>query len=670
MKQSKAKERILRLREELSRHNDLYYRQNSPIISDFEYDILMNELETLEKKYPQFISEDSPTLRVGDDTNKDFGQYSHKYPMLSLGNTYNEGELGDFIDRVDKLTDGPVQFVCELKFDGVSISITYVNGKLFRALTRGDGVKGDDVTLNIKTVKNLPHIIQYDSVPPEFTVRGEVVMTRDVFNRLNDERVSEGNEPFANPRNAAAGTIKTLDPKVVASRDLTCLVYHLLADREICENHFDNLMEAKKWGFEVPGSLVVCSNIDEILKFINHWEKERENLPYDIDGIVIKVNSLSVQEKLGNTSKNPRWAISYKFKAEQAATRLISVSFQVGRTGVVTPVANLEPILLAGTTVKRASLHNADQIELLDLHIDDTVFVEKGGEIIPKIVGVDHSLRNNNPNKVLFIPNCPECGTELVRNEDEANHFCPNYLHCPPQIKGRIEHFAGRKAMDIDGIGEKIVDLLYSKGLVVNYADLYDLSYDQIVVLEGFQDKSASNLINSIQRSKTMQYNRLLFALGIRHVGETVAKTVAKNFNTIDKLINATPEQLMEIDEIGPKIASSIVNFFADQENLAIIDRLRKKGLMFAESEGDDKVVSNILEGKIVVISGTFEKHSREEYKEIIEKHGGKNGSSISSNTSFVLTGSNMGPAKKEKANKLGVSLMNEIEFLKLIGEY
>ena len=660
----------MKLREELGKHNDLYYKQNNPVISDFEYDILMHELETLEKEFPQFKTDDSPSLKVGNDSIREFAKFSHKYPMLSLGNTYNEEELRDFIERIEKLSGEPAQYVCELKFDGASVSITYQNGKLFKALTRGDGVKGDDVTLNIKTIKNIPHIVDNTGTPLEFTIRGEVLMTREVFDRLNFDRRSEGLEPFANPRNAAAGTLKTLDPKIVASRELICLVYYLLSDSNLHDNHFDNLMEARKWGFEVPDSIKLCADINDILDFIEYWEKEREALPYDIDGVVIKVNSLSQQEELGYTAKNPRWAISYKFKAEQVQTKLLSVSFQVGRTGSITPVANLDPVLLAGTTVKRATLHNADQIELLDLHINDIVYVEKGGEIIPKIVGVDHSFRNVASDKIVFISNCPECGTELIRNEGEANHYCPNYLHCPPQIKGRIEHFIGRKAMDIEGLGEETVDLLYNKGLVINFADLYDLSFEQIVSLEGFQEKSASNLIKSIQNSKNIPYSRLLFAIGIRHVGETVAKTLAKKFSTIEELINATFEQLVDIDEIGPKIAMSVINFFKDEENIAIIGRLKKYGLNFKGYNTEDNTISDILKGKTIVISGVFEKHSREEYKAMIEKHGGKNGSSITSNTSFILAGSNMGPAKREKAMKEGIGLINETDFLKLIGEY
>lgn len=669
MKQSEAKKRIEQLRAELEQHNRNYYIMNAPTISDFEYDILMNELETLEKKFPQFASSDSPTNKVGADTTTEFKQYEHKYPMLSLGNTYNEGEIIDFIDRVKKVVGEDVEFVCELKFDGASISISYTNGKLTRALTRGDGVKGDDVTLNIKTIKTVPHSISAPDMPDEFTVRGEVLMPRNVFNKLNDERTQLSLPTFANPRNAAAGTLKTLDPKVVASRELECEFYYLLADSGIKETHYDNLLLARKWGFNVPESARLCNNSAEIVDFINYWDKERKNLPYDIDGVVIKVNSQLQQRVLGYTAKSPRWAIAYKFKAEQALTELKSISYQVGRTGNITPVANLEPVFLAGTTVKRATLHNADQIALLDLHYNDMVYIEKGGEIIPKIVGVDISKRQKNAKRVSFITHCPECGSELIRNEGEASHYCPNYLHCSPQLKGRIEHFISRKAMNIDGLGEETVNLLFNKGLIKNYADLYDLTYNQIYELEGFKEKSASNIINSIKNSTSVPYPRVLFALGIRHVGETVAKTIAEDFPSLDALMNASVEELTNIDEIGPKIAESIKNFFNDNDNISIIEKLRKAGLQFSDSGEKNVIKSNILEGKTIVISGVFTRHSREEYKELIEKHSGKNSSSISKNTSFILAGDKMGPEKKKKAAQLGIELMNENDFLELIKE-
>ena len=475
MKQSEAKARIDILRREIEEHNNRYYVLNQPSISDFEYDILLNELDTLEKKFPEFIIEDSPSRRVGSDITKEFEQYEHAYPMLSLGNTYSEEELREFDSRIHKTISQSIEYVCESKFDGASISITYKNGSLFRAVTRGDGNKGDDVTLNVKTIKSIPLKITSKAIPAEFVIRGEILMPRAVFNRLNEERIKADIIPFANPRNAAAGTLKLLDPKIVASRSLDCMVYFLLSEELPHDNHYDNLKEAAGWGFNVAESIRLCKNIDEVFQFISHWESERKNLPYDIDGVVVKVNSLSQQQELGFTAKSPRWAIAYKYKAEEASTRLLSVTFQVGRTGTVTPVANLEPVLLSGSTVKRATLHNADQIALLDLHLNDMVYVEKGGEIIPKIVGVDHSFRNENSKKIVFISNCPECGTALIKNEGEANHFCPNYLHCPPQIKGRIEHFISRKAMDIDGLGEETIDLLFSKNLIRNFADLYDL---------------------------------------------------------------------------------------------------------------------------------------------------------------------------------------------------
>jgi DNA ligase (NAD+) len=668
MKHSEAKTRIEMLRREIEEHNQNYYVLNQPVISDFEYDLLLNELSTLEKKFPEFITEDSPTRRVGNDLTKEFEQFEHRYPMLSLGNTYSEEELREFDARIRKTTSESIEYVCELKFDGASISITYKNGGLFRALTRGDGTKGDDVTLNVKTIKSIPLKISEKTVPSEFVIRGEILMPRAVFNKLNDERIKAEISPFANPRNAASGTLKLLDPRVVSSRSLECLVYFLLSDELPYDNHFENLKVASEWGFMVPDSIRLCRNIDEVLQFISYWESERKNLPYDIDGVVIKVNSLSQQEELGFTAKSPRWAIAYKYKAEEASTRLLSVVFQVGRTGAVTPVANLEPVLLSGSTVKRATLHNADQIALLDLHLNDMVYVEKGGEIIPKIVGVDHSFRNSDSKKIVFISNCPECGTVLIKNEGEANHFCPNYLHCPPQIKGRIEHFISRKAMDIDGLGEETIDLLFSKNLIRNFSDLYDLQLDQLVPLERLGEKSASNILKSIKKSIGTPYQRVLFALGIRHVGETVAKTISRKFRTIDDLINADPEQLTSVREIGPKIAASIISYFSDKENLEIINRLKSIGIKFRD-DSEPSRTGNTLDGKTIVISGLFLKHTREEYKELIEKNGGKNLMSVSGNTSFILAGENMGQSKKEKAVELGVPLINEIEFLKLIGE-
>jgi DNA ligase (NAD+) len=668
MKKSEAKERIDRLRLEIQKHNHNYYVLNQPSISDFEFDLLLNELATLEKKFPEFIADNSPTRKVGSDVTTEFIQFEHRYPMLSLGNTYNEEELREFDSRIKKSASGSYEYVCELKFDGASISITYRKGSIFRALTRGDGEKGDDVTLNVKTIKNIPHNILAKNLPEEIVIRGEILMQRSVFNRLNEERIGSGLAPFANPRNAAAGSLKLLDPKIVASRSLDCMVYFLLAEDLPNDNHLDNLKEASAWGFNVPDSIKLCSNIDEVIKFITHWNTERKKLPYDTDGVVIKINSLKLQAELGFTAKSPRWAIAYKFKAEEASTKLLSVTFQVGRTGNITPVANLEPVLLSGSTVRRATLHNADQIELLDLHLNDIVYIEKGGEIIPKIVGIDHSFRNESTKKISFIANCPECGTELIRNEGEANHFCPNYLHCPPQIKGRIEHFISRKAMDIDGLGEETIDLLFNRKLIKNFADLYDLKAEQLIPLDRMGEKSALNIINSIKKSISTPYHRVLFAIGIRHVGETVAKTLAGKFNNIDDLIKAEQEQLTAVNEIGPKIASSIRAYFSDEANMEIINRLKINGIRFS-SEKSYESDSNLLEGKTIVISGVFSKHSREEYKEIIEKNGGKNASSVSGNTSFILAGDNMGQSKKVKAEELGIDLLSETEFLRIIGE-
>ncbi|MCU0460674.1 MAG: NAD-dependent DNA ligase LigA [Bacteroidales bacterium] len=668
MKQSEAKARIEKLRKAIEEHNHNYYILNSPVISDFEYDLLLHELDTLERKYSGFASEESPTRRIGSDITREFRQYEHKYPMLSLGNTYSTEELREFNARIEKVTGSPAEYVCELKFDGASISITYKRGRLFRALTRGDGTKGDDVTLNARTIKNIPVTITGIRVPDEFVIRGEILMPRAVFDRLNDERNNEGLPPFANPRNAAAGTLKILDPKTVASRGLVCNFYFLLADELPHDTHYENMMEASTWGFNVPESISLCKSIEEVITFINRWESERKKLPFDIDGVVVKVNSLALQEELGFTAKSPRWAISYKYKAEQVTTRLLSVSFQVGRTGNVTPVANLEPVFLAGSTVKRATLHNADQIALLGLHLNDMVYVEKGGEIIPKIAGVDHSFRNENSHEIKFIANCPECGTQLVKNEGEANHFCPNYLHCPPQLKGRIGHFISRKAMDIDGLGEETVDLLFSSNLIRNYADLYELKTEQLVPLERLGEKSAANIIKSIKTSLSVPYSRVLFALGIRHVGETVAKTIASRFRSIDELMSADLELLTSVNEIGPKIAASIISFFFDSDNILIIKRLKDYGLKFSE-ENVKGPESDILKGKTIVISGVFLRHTRDEYKDLIEKHGGKNSTSISGSTSLILAGDNMGPAKKEKAEQLGVAMIDENEFLELIGE-
>jgi len=668
MNQSEAKERIEILRREIEEHNKRYYVLNQPVISDFEYDLLINELETLEKKFPEFIMDESPTQHVGSDLTKEFRQVEHKYPMLSLGNTYSYEELHDFNTRVCKAVSGSVEYVCELKFDGASISITYTSGKMSTAVTRGDGTKGDDVSLNIKTIKSIPLKIDKSDIPDEFIIRGEIIMPRAVFNRLNEERVKVGLNLFANPRNAASGTLKMLDPSIVASRNLDCIFYFLLGEELPHDTHYENLKVAADWGFKVSENTRICRNIEEVISFVELWENKRDDLPYETDGVVIKVNSIAQQKELGYTAKSPKWAIAYKYKAEQALTKLLSISYQVGRTGAVTPVANLEPVLLAGTTVKRASLHNADQIFVLDLHADDMVYVEKGGEIIPKIVGVDYTSRLEGSEPVKFIDTCPECGTSLVKNDGEANHFCPNYLHCPPQIKGRIEHFISRKAMDIEGLGEETIDLLFSKGLIKNIADLYELRDEQLIPLERMGEKSAGNIISSIKKSVDTPYYRVLYALGIRHVGETVAKTLASRFMSLDELMAADEKMLTGVREIGPKIASSIISYFSDPENAEIIRRLKSTGIKLA-GESKNNVQGNELKGKVVVISGVFHLHTREEYKEIIEKNGGKNSSSISGNTSFILAGDNMGPSKREKADELGIQILNEAEFLKIVGE-
>jgi DNA ligase (NAD+) len=668
MKKAEVKSRIDELRRQIEEHNHSYYVLNKPVISDFEYDLLINELDTLEKKYPEFRSPDSPTQRVGSDLTEEFKQYEHRYQMLSLSNTYNEVELRDFNTRTEKTAGKPVEYACELKFDGASISLTYRKGVLYQALTRGDGTRGDDVTRNVKTIRSIPLRINSNDVPDEFIMRGEILMTREVFNRLNNERSAEGLAPFSNPRNAASGTLKLLDPRIVASRQLECMFYFLLSEELPHDTHFENLMEAKNRGFRVSENMRLCKNIEEVISFINHWDQERKNLPFDTDGVVIKVNSLALQEDLGFTAKSPRWAIAYKYKAEQVSTRLLSVSFQVGRTGTVTPVANLEPVFLAGSTVKRATLHNADQIALLDLHYNDMVYVEKGGEIIPKIVGVDLSGRNEDNRVVRFITECPECGTPLVKNEGEANHLCPNYLHCPPQLKGRIEHFISRKAMNIEGLGEETVDLLFNNKLIRNYADLYELKTEDIIPLERLGEKSAANIINSIRRSASIPYNRVLYAIGIRHVGETVAKTIAEIFTSIDDLINADYDQLTSVYEIGPKIASSIIAFLKDEDNITIINRLKSHGLKLS-GEAPALPSSDKLKGKTILISGVFQHHSRDEYKEIIEKNGGRNTTSLSASTSFILAGENMGPSKKEKALELEIPLISENEFLRIINE-
>lgn len=667
MNQAEAKDRIEKLREIIEEHNRMYYILNQPVISDFEYDLLINELETLEKKFPEFIVQSSPTRHVGSDITREFVQYEHKYPMLSLGNTYNYEEIRDFDNRVRKSVSGEIEYVCELKFDGASISITYINGVMSTAVTRGDGTKGDDVSSNVRTIGSIPLKVNGPDIPGEFIVRGEILMPRAVFSRLNEEREKEGLNLFANPRNAASGTLKMLDPWVVASRNLDCLFYFLLGEELPFRTHYENLMKAAGWGFKVAGSIRVCKSIEDVIGFIESWEHKRDDLPYDTDGVVIKVNSTDQQREAGYTAKSPRWAIAYKYKAEQALTELLSISYQVGRTGAVTPVANLEPVLLAGTTVRRASLHNADQIFILDLHLRDMVYVEKGGEIIPKIVGVEHSARSKDSFAIQFIDTCPECGTPLVKNEGEASHFCPNYLHCPPQIKGRIEHFIARKAMDIDGLGEETVDLLFGKGLIKNVADLYELKAEQLIPLERMGEKSATRIIESIKESVNVPYHRVIFALGIRHVGESVARLLAARFPSLEELMSADLDTLKAVREIGPRIAASIIGYFSDTDNNEIILRLKSAGIKMS-GESIRLKYEGALTGKVVVISGLFTRHSRDEYKDLIEKNGGKNSSSISAGTSFILAGENMGPAKREKAETLGIKIIDEEEFLGIIG--
>jgi len=666
MNKTEAKQKIDTLRKQLSQHNYKYYVLSQPVISDYEYDMMMKELENLEKQFPEFDDINSPTKRVGNDISNDFNQVVHDYPMLSLGNTYNKNELLDFDKRIKNIIgkDFPFKYVCELKFDGTAISIKYKNGKYIQAVTRGDGTKGDDVTDNVRTVRSVPLILQGKGYPDAFEVRGEIIMPHKVFEKLNKEREEIGETPFANPRNAASGTLKMKSSVVVAKRNLDAFLYYLLGKNLPSDSHYENLQKAKQWGFKISEHIKLAKTIEDVFDFINYWETERNNLPYDIDGIVIKTDSLSLQDELGMTGKSPRWAISYKFKAERVATKLLSVEYQVGRTGAITPVANLEPVQLAGTTVKRASLHNADIIKELDIREGDTVFVEKGGEIIPKIVGVDFTKRPNNLPETKYITECPACKHTLVRNEDEAKHYCPNEYACPPQIKGKIEHFVSRNAMNIN-CGEATINALYEAGFIKNIADLYELTFEQIYSLEGFKEKSVNNLLKSIEKSKQVPFERVLFALGIRYVGNIVAKVLAKNLKNIDNLQKASFEELISIDEIGDKIAESIIDFFNNEKNIQITDRLKTAGLQFSVKE--DETVNNILNGARIVISGTFEKHSRDELKKLIEQYGGKNLSSVSKNTDYFLAGKNVGPSKLEKVKKFNVKTVSESEFIEMI---
>ncbi len=664
------KSQIIQLRQELEQHNYRYYVLSDPVISDREFDEMMHQLQTLEEAHPEMADPLSPTQRVGSDLSKEFEQVVHTYPMLSLGNTYSESDVRDFYERTERALHGePFEIVAELKYDGTSISLTYEQGRLLRAVTRGDGTRGDDVTANVKTIRSVPLCLQGNDYPALFEIRGEILLPWAEFDRLNKEREEQEEPLFANPRNAASGTLKQQNPAVVAARRLDAYFYYVLGEQLPAETHYDNLEAARRWGFKIPDVIRRCRSMAEVLDYIAYWDVERKNLPVATDGIVLKVNSLRQQKYLGFTAKSPRWAIAYKFQAERAETRLNSVSFQVGRTGAITPVANLEPVLLAGTVVKRASLHNADIIEGLDLHLGDQVYVEKGGEIIPKIVGVNRDARSILiGDKIRFIRTCPECGTPLVRAEGEAGHYCPNDIGCPPQIKGRIEHFVTRRAMNIN-IGPETIEDLYNAGLVKDAADLYTLKVPDLVRLERWAIKSAHNLLDSLAISKQVPFERVLYALGIRYVGETVAKRLANSFHSIEALRAATFEQLIAVDEIGDRIANSVRRYFADERNCHLVERLQEIGLQMNISEVQLSNRSEKLKGKTIVISGTFLHHSRDEYKNLIEQHGGKNSGSVSGKTSFILAGDNMGPAKLEKAAKLGIQVMQEEEFLKLIGE-
>lgn len=663
-----AKEKIKALRETLEQHNYNYYVLSAPTISDREFDSLMKELQLLEEQFPEYADPHSPTQRVGSDLSKEFEQVVHQYPMLSLGNTYSEEEVKDFYERIARELNEPFEIVAELKYDGTSISLIYEEGRLVRAVTRGDGTRGDDVTANVKTIRSIPLKLRGE-YPATFEIRGEVLLPWVEFDRLNKEREEQEEPLFANPRNAASGTLKQQNPAIVAARKLDAYLYYVLGEELPTNTHYGNLEAARSWGFKIPDVISVCKSLQDIYDYIARWDVERKKLPVATDGIVLKVNSLRQQKHLGFTSKSPRWAIAYKFQAERAVTRLNSVSFQVGRTGAITPVANLEPVLLAGTTVKRASLHNADIIEGLDLHLGDNVYVEKGGEIIPKIVGVDLESRSLLiGDKVRFIRTCPECGTQLVRPEGEAAHYCPNESGCPPQIKGKIEHFVTRKAMNIN-IGPETVEDLYEAGYVKNTADLYTLKVGDLLRLERWAEKSARNLMASLEESKQVPFERVLYGLGIRYVGETVAKRLASAFLNMEQLSKASLEELTAVDEIGERIAQSVIRYFADEKNQQLVNRLKEYGLQMAIAEDKLANRSEKLKGLTIVISGTFSKHSRDEYKAMIEQHGGKNSGSVSSKTHYILAGENMGPAKLEKASKLGVKIISEDEFLNMIAE-
>lgn len=675
MTPSEAKIEIQKLSDEIEQHNYNYYVLDHTTISDYEFDQMLESLISLEKQFPEFLSPNSPSQRVGGQITKEFKSVKHQYSMLSLSNSYSMEDMFDFDRRVKEglgikpsvgLFDEQVEYVCELKFDGLSISLIYEDGKLLQAITRGDGIQGDDVTTNAKTIKSIPLQLK-GNFPKKFEIRGEIFMPRPVFENINKEREEIGDSPMANPRNAASGTMKMQDSAQVAKRKLDCFLYYVLGEDLPYATHFENMQAAKTWGFKISEDAKMCNGINEVQNFINYWDKKRFDLPYDTDGIVIKVNDYKQQKNLGFTAKSPRWAIAYKFKAEQVSTELLSISYQVGRTGAITPVANLNPVQLGGTIVKRASLHNADIIEKLDIRVGDFVFVEKGGEIIPKIIGVDLTKRKEGTNPTKYITHCPECNTLLQRNDGEANHFCSNEDECPPQVIGKIEHFVSRKAMNIDSLGGETIVQLYKTNLVHNIADLYDLKKEQLLPLERMAEKSANNLIDGIQNSKKVTFERVLYAIGIRHVGETTAKKIAKKVKTLNVLMNSTKEELLAIDEVGEIIADSIHHYFSNQKNIEIINRLKHTGLCFELSEKQQVEGSEKLKDLTIVISGVFTQHSRDEYKDMIELHGGKNSGSISKKTSFVLAGDNMGPEKLKKAESLGIKIINEEEFLEMI---
>lgn len=655
--------RIKFLTDKLNKHNYNYYVLNQPIISDFEFDKLLKELSNLEQQYPQYIQIDSPSYRIGSDLINEFNSVQHDFPMLSLGNTYNENEVLDFHNRIVKELKVIPQYVCELKFDGVSTSIRYENKKLIKASTRGDGNIGDDITENVKTIKTIPLLINGENIPENFEIRGEIIMPHKIFEKLNSEREKKDEQLFANCRNAASGSIKLQNSKEVAKRNLDCFFYYMIGQQKIADTHFETMKILKQWGFKIFDNIKLCNSIEEVFSFINFWDTERKKLPFDTDGIVIKVNSFLQQEQLGYTSKYPKWAIAYKYKAEQVTTKLISVDYQVGRTGIVTPVANLEPILLSGTIVKRATLHNAEQIAALDIRIGDDVFLEKGGEIIPKIIAVAKHVENSK--QVNFVTHCPACGTLLYQQEGEVRYFCPNYDYCKPQIVGRIQHFIARKAMNIDTLGDETIELFYKNNLIYNIADLYYLQKEDIIELERMAEKSADNIINSINKSKSVPFEKVLFALGIRFVGETLAKKIAFHFKNIDNIITATKEELLEAEEVGEKIADSIILYFKEEKNIEIINKLKNQGLQFSVIEAPKN--SNKLTGMSIVVSGSFTSFSRDEIKNIIELNGGKNISSISKNTDLFVTGENIGPSKLEKAISLDIKMIDEKQFLKLI---